>query len=230
MNQLNTTAIILTRIDYGEADRIVTLLTPNHGKLRLMAKGVRRIKSKLAGGVELFSVSDITYIKGRGDIGTLVSTRLLKHYGTIVNDIQRVQLGYELIKLLNKITEDETDASYFDLLESSFEALDDKSIDTTLIRAWFGAQLLADGGFSPNLSTTSNGLKLDALKRYGFSYDNSTFTESTSGIFTADHIKFLRLLFSSNKPKTLQQVQGVGALLATCALLTQTMCQHHLGV
>lgn len=45
-----TDAIILTRTDYGEADRIITLLTPGHGKLRLIAKGVRRIRSKLAGG------------------------------------------------------------------------------------------------------------------------------------------------------------------------------------
>jgi DNA repair protein RecO (recombination protein O) len=230
MNQLNTTAIILSRIDYGEADRIITLLTPGHGKLRLMAKGVRRIKSKLAGGVELFSVSDITYIKGRGEIGTLVSTRLLKHYGTIINDIERVQLGYELIKLLNKITEDETDASYFNLLESGFEALDDTTVDTTLIRTWFRAQLLAEGGFSPNLSTTSDGRSLDAQKRYGFSYDNSAFIESTSGIYAADHIKFLRLLFSSNKPRTLQQVQGFDELLSVCTLLTHTMSQHHLGV
>jgi recombinational DNA repair protein (RecF pathway) len=175
-------------------------------------------------------VSNITYIKGRGDIGTLVSTRLLKHYGTIVQDIERVQLGYELIKLLNKITEDQTDASYFDLLESGFEALDDKRIDTSLIKAWFSAQLLAEGGFSPNLSTTSDGQKLDASKKYSFSYDDSAFIESPSGTFTADHIKFLRLLFSPNKPKTLQQVQGIGVLLTTSGTLAQTMRQTHLGV
>jgi DNA repair protein RecO (recombination protein O) len=230
MNQLTTTAIILTRTDYGEADRIITLLTPDYGKLRLMAKGVRRIKSKLAGGVELFSVSNITYIKGRGEIGTLVSTRLLKHYGNIVQDIERVQLGYELIKLLNKITEDETDASYFSLLETAFESLDDNRIDTSLIRAWFSAQLLAEGGFSPNLSTMSNGQKLDASKKYSFNYDESGFVESTSGVFTADHIKFLRLLFSPNKPKTLQQVQGIRGFLKPCTMLAQTMSQHHLGI
>jgi DNA repair protein RecO (recombination protein O) len=84
MNQIITTAIILRRTDFGEADRILTLITPDHGKIRLMAKGVRRPKSKLAGGIELFSVSKISYIKGRSEIGTLVSAQLNTHYGTIV--------------------------------------------------------------------------------------------------------------------------------------------------
>src|SRR5688572_21914665 len=104
MNQTVTEAIVLSRTDYGEADRILTLLTPDHGKLRLIAKGVRRVKSKLAGGIELFSITSITYIKGRGDIGTLVSTRLAKYYDQIVKDLDRTMLGYDLIKQLNRVT------------------------------------------------------------------------------------------------------------------------------
>src|SRR4051812_43718179 len=102
MKQILTSGIVLKRTNYGEADRIITFLTPDHGKIRLIAKGVRRVKSKLAGGIELFSVSHLTYIEGKREIGTLISTRLEKHYGDIVKDIDRVQLGYELIKLLDK--------------------------------------------------------------------------------------------------------------------------------
>ena len=46
----HTVAIILKRINYGEADEYVNFVTPDYGKLRLMAKGVRKSKSKLAGG------------------------------------------------------------------------------------------------------------------------------------------------------------------------------------
>lgn len=230
MNQLVTTGIILSRTDYGEADRIITLLTPDAGKLRLMAKGVRRIKSKLAGGIELFSVSHITYIKGRGEIGTLVSTRLITHYGHIIEDIERVQLGYELIKILNKITEDAPEMEYFTVLEQAFAALDDKVIGRKLIEAWFYAQLLREGGFSPNLSSDASGKKLDAAGTYNFSYDDSAFFDFKNGVFTAHHIKFLRLLFSPNQPKTLQQVQGVGELLPACFGLVQTMARQHLAL
>ena len=150
MNQLNTTAIVLSRTEYGEADRILTLLTPDHGKLRLMAKGVRRVKSKLAGGIELFSVSNITFAKGRGDIGTLVSARLLQHYGNIVANLERTMLGYELIKQLNKITEDDTEPAYFEVLHQAFAALDDATVPVGLIRMWFSMQLLRLNGHEPN--------------------------------------------------------------------------------
>ena len=83
MKQLQTEGIVLSRTDYGEADRIINILTPEQGKIALMARGVRKPKSKLAGGIELFSISDISYIKGKGEIGTLISVRLKKHYANI---------------------------------------------------------------------------------------------------------------------------------------------------
>jgi DNA repair protein RecO (recombination protein O) len=228
MNQLTTTGIILSRTDFQEADRIITLLTPDYGKLRLIAKGVRRVKSKLAGGIELFSVSHITFIKGRGDIGTLISTRLIKHYGAIVNDIERVQFGYELIKRLHKITEDETGREYFDLLEQAFEALNDPLTSRELLEAWFNAQLLRYGGVTPNLSTDIRGNQLDKTKRYNLALEEGGLVEHNVGVLTADHIKFLRLLFSPNKPKVLQQVQGINELLAACAAVVSGMSQQHL--
>lgn len=223
MNQIATTAIVLARTNYGEADRIVSVLTPEYGKLRLMAKGVRRVKSKLAGGIELFSVSSITFIRGRSDISTLVSARLQKHYGHIVSDIGRVQLGYELIKLLNKITEDNAEREYFDLLEQSFQALDDVTIDEQLIRLWFSAQLLRLGGHSPNLHTDEQGNKLVAGTNYDFDFTAMAFNPRDQGRFTADHIKFMRLLFSAILPSALQKVRGGDALLASCLPLVTTM-------
>ena len=56
-------AIVLRRTNYGEADRILQLMT-NQGGRAVMARGVRREKSRLAGGVELLSVSDVVCIRG----------------------------------------------------------------------------------------------------------------------------------------------------------------------
>lgn len=223
MNQLATTAIILSRTDYGEADRIITVLTPDYGKLRLMAKGVRRVKSKLAGGIELFSVSNITFIRGRGDISTLVSTRLIKHYGLIISDLARVQLGYELIKLLNRITEDNAEAEYFMLLDQAFQALDDATIGSDLVQTWFYAQLLRFGGHTPNLRTDAAGGNLAPDANYSFDYDAMGFRPDERGAFTADHIKFLRLIFSGNQPRVLQHVRGNTALLKAVRPIIQTM-------
>ena len=193
-----------------------------------MARGVRRSKSKLAGGVELFSVSDITYIKGRGEIGTLISARLLTHYGRIVHDVTRTMLGYELIKQLNKVTEDEPETEYFTLLEQTFQALDDATIQLELIRFWFGAQLLGQAGYSPNLYTDTEGSKLAADQNYDFSFDDMAFYTANPGRFSAGHIKYLRLAFSGNQPKLLNQVQGNERLLPDLLPITQTLLINHI--
>ncbi len=223
MNQQTTTAIVLARTNFGEADRIITVLTPDCGKLRLMAKGVRKVRSKLAGGIELFSVSNITFIRGRAEIGTLISARLFRHYGHIVADINRVQLGYDLIKLLSRTVEDEVEPEYFELLEQAFQALDEINISTELIRGWFGGQLLRLDGHTPNLRTDIAGKKLSIGNRYNFDFTAMAFAPNDSGRFGPDDIKFLRLIFSGNQPKILQQVSGYQALLANSTPVIQTM-------
>lgn len=228
MKPLITKGIILSRTDFGEADRIVTMLTPDRGKLRLMVKGVRKLKSKLAGGIELFSVSDITYMEGKGEIGTLISARLIKYYSNIVKDITRVQLGYELIKMLNRATEDEPEPEYFDLLETGFQSLDNSKIDTDLILSWFHAQLLKLSGHSPNLSTDTSGQKLDPTQKYAFDFDAMSF--APNGPFTADHIKLLRLLFSPNIPATIQQVQGIEKLLPKLQPMLQAIFTTYIRI
>jgi DNA repair protein RecO (recombination protein O) len=223
MNAIVTTGIILSRTDFGEADRIITMLTPEHGKVRLMAKGVRRVKSKLAGGIELFSISKISFIRGRGEIGTLVSSQLDVYYRHIVTDIDRTMLGYELIKLLDKITEDEPEAEYFDLLEHAFAALDDVQIPLLLVRLWFSMRLLRLGGNTPNLHTDTAGNKLDPSLVYTFDYDAMAFVPRTNGLFTADDIKFLRLGFSGNTPAVLAKVGGVAELVERASPLVVTL-------
>jgi len=228
VKQLVTSAIILSRTDYGEADRILTLLTPDFGKLSLLAKGVRRVKSKLAGGIELFSVSEITFIKGRGEVGTLVSTRLVRHYGTIITSLDRTMTGYELIKQLTKVTEDQPEEAYFRLLVQVFEALNDQTVGLALIRLWFHAELLRLNGHTPNLQTDGQGSKLRVDQLYVFDFDHSAFMASQQGPITVAHIKFLRLVFAGNTPKLLTQVQGVEDLIKGVEPLVMTWYHHSL--
>lgn len=230
MNQLVTDGIVLARTNYGEADRIIRVLTPDSGKVSLMTRGVRKPKSKLAGGIELFSVSSLTYIRGRGDLGTLISARLEKHYGDIVKHIDRVQLGYELIKILDRATEDEPEAEYFELLQQAFEALNDASIDVALIRFWFNAQLIRLSGHSPNLSTDAAGERLSANEQYTFDFDAVLFAANASGKFQADHIKFLRLTFAGNTPGVLGQIQNGDTLLGQVSPLVQTMLMSYIRI
>jgi DNA repair protein RecO (recombination protein O) len=222
-----TTGIVLARIDYGEADRILTLLTPDQGKLRLIAKGVRRVKSKLAGGIELFSVTDVTFMRGRGEIGRLISTRLITHYGNIVTNLDRTMAGYDFIKQLNRATEDEPEPEYFHLLEQTFVALNDATISLDLIRLWFTAQLLQQSGHAPNLHTELSGNKLVAGRRYEFSFDDSGFVARPDAPYGADAIKFLRLTFGGNPPAALTRVAGIDELVAQTKQLVSLFAQQY---
>lgn len=230
MNQITTTGIVLSRTNYGEADRIITVLTPDQGKLRLVARGVRKIKSKMAGGLELFSVSDITYIRGRNDLGTLISSRLKQHYERIVQDIDRVQTGYDLIKTLNKVTEDETEVEYFNLLQNAFKVLDDSRIDLLLVSSWFNAQLLSIAGYPPNLQTDAKGARLQEGKNYSFDFDSMSLRLNAAGKITDRHIKLLRLLFSQTPPTKLGLIQDVNSLNSICGPIVKSLAQSQLHI
>lgn len=225
--QIVAQCIILSRMDYQEADRILTVLTPDHGKLRLIAKGVRRPKSKLAGGIELFSVNDITVLPSQRDLKTLISSRLVKHYGKIVTDIQRTMLGYDFLKLMNKNTEDEPEEEYFDLLVSALEGLDDVEVPVDILELWFSAQLLRINGHTPNLVTDTEGAALDSSKLYLFDFDEMSFREQSGGPYAANHIKLLRAVTGTQSPIILKQIQNTSAFIPEVISLVKNLIRQH---
>lgn len=225
--QFTTKGIVLTRTDYGEADRILSFLTNDHGKVRAIAKGVRKSKSKLAGGIELFSVSDLTLIVGRGELNTLISSRLVRHYGNIVKNIECTQLAYELLKTINRATEDEPEPAYFKLLDLGLAGLDDPELDINLTKLWFDMQLLKLAGHIPNLHTNSAGVKLADSKTYNVDFEQMSFEPASRGALSSDHIKFMRVGFAAASPRVLQRVKDADKLANAIGPLIQTMLRAH---
>lgn len=201
MRQIATTGVVLSRINYGEADRIISVITPDHGKLRLMAKGVRKSASKLAGGIELFSISSITYIPGKRDISTLISTRLVTHYGSIVANIKRTMLGYEILKMLDKATQEQPEEEFYHLLVMALRSLGDNGTNPLITELWFRSQLLKLLGREPNLATDAEGNTLEQKKPYVFDFETMAFAPANSGKFNDRHIKLLRLLLTQPPEK-----------------------------
>lgn len=230
MIYIKTRGIVLTRTDYGEADKIIIFLTPDQGKVRTIAKAVRKSASKLAGGVELFSISEISTVKGRGELNILTSARLEKHFGNIVKNIERTQLAYEFLSIINRATEDEPEPAYFDLLSQSLMALDDPEIDLSVTSLWFKMQLLKLAGHMPNLKTDSTGVKLSADKKYHVDFEKMLFEPNEEGSFNANQIKFLRLGFSAKRPNVLNRVNSVLELASATEPIVQTMLKSHVRI
>ncbi len=224
MQTFRTEAIILRRTNYGEADRILNLLTPERGKVSAIAKGVRKPKSKLAGGLELFATCDVTILQGKSDMGTVSSARLEKFYGDILKDYDRMQLAYELVRLTNKATETVSEPEFYYLLRDSFVYLNELSIDEKIVELWFRLRFAAALGVGLNLASTVRGEALQAEQRYNFDFGDMAFVPHPSGKFGADHIKLLRLS-QAKDPAILRQVSGLGDVLDDCLWLVRTLHQ-----
>jgi DNA repair protein RecO (recombination protein O) len=228
MQSLRTTAIVLRRINYGEADRILTLLTRDYGKLALIAKGVRKEKSKLAGGIELMSESDISFIKGKGDVGTLVSTQLVRHFGNIHIDMDRMNIASEFLKRIDKVTEDEAGESYYDLVVDVFVSLNTPLIPPQLVRAWSLMRLLFLIGEVINIEFDSQGDKFDSAVMYRFSYEENLFSPDTRGDVDPSLIKFIRLL-STESPARLMAIKDLNNLSVQAAQLLDLSYRYTRG-
>ncbi len=212
MKHVVTPAIILKRIDYGEADRILTIITPDHGKVSVLAKGVRKTKSKLAGGLELFSVSDITFIENKSDLKTLISAQLNVHFRSIVTDIHRTMIAYDFIKYIDIHSHESCEKTFYELLEVSLQSLNNHHDFVDVAAAWFFARLLAHMGASVNIETQSNGQPFSETILYTFNFDDMGFIASKAGTFNPHHIKYLRLLIRADKPEHLLHVANASML------------------
>ncbi len=229
MNQYNTTGIVIKRVNYGEADRIITFLTPKRGKVRGMAKGVRREKSKLAGGIELFSEADLTLIKGRGEIDTLISTRLKINYGNIVKDLKRTNIGYDFISIVDAVTEDNYEESYYSLLSMAFKFLNVESLDPELTKCWFYTKLLDLTGYTPELGLDINDEPLKENENYLFDFGAGRFQPSQTDGFSTNVIKLLRLL-QKHSPVQIDKVGGTEEALVSAAQILSRLAEYYLHI
>lgn len=214
MKTIRTRAIVLRRTNYGEADRIVQVITPL-GKKSFMAKGVRKEKSRLAGGIELFAISDIVIAEGRGDLGILTSARLVQFYRHIMEDYDRMQFAYEAIKLVGKASEMLDEPEWYDVLSEVLMSLDSKTINPKLIQTWFYVRHASLLGHELNLNIDILGNKLNADSRYSYDQIDKGLIEDKNGLIVSDHIKLLRLV-STKSLKILAQVGGLDEILGEC--------------
>lgn len=215
-----TQAIILRRTNYGEADRIISLLTPERGKLSAIAKGVRKPKSKLAGGLELLAVSDVTLMTGRGDMALITSARLHQFYGDILHDYDRLQLAYDCMKQINRAAETVSEPDFYYLLQQTFMYLNTRTIDWRLTELWFRLQLGSLLGHGLNVATDRAGQKLQPDTSYDYDLSDQGFYPHDRGRFNADHIKLLRLALAKT-PAVLRQVSGVEQVMQDCLWLVR---------
>ncbi|OIP98961.1 DNA repair protein RecO [Candidatus Wirthbacteria bacterium CG2_30_54_11] len=143
-------AVVLKRSDFGEKDRLLTLLSPSHGKIRAIAKGVRRPGSRQAGHLELFAHAKVYLAEGR-NLDIITQAETLASHHLIRTDLGMLSLAYYIAELGDALSvEDEKNYPLFSLVKSAFSQIGG-SVDHSSLITWFEMTLLDIIGYRPDL-------------------------------------------------------------------------------
>ena len=220
--QFRSHAIILSRRDFGESDRLLTLFTPQHGKIRAIAKGARKPSAKLSGHVELFSRSDCVIHRGR-NLHILAQAELVDAYLGLRDDLGRGAYGNYIAELLNRFTADEEDAGdqLFMLLHETLSRIA-TAYDPRLAARFFELRLLDLVGFRPELQEC-------VITRASLLPEPQFFSNEEGGVVSraAAPLQSSRLLeLDFNTLKLLRHLQRSSDSYAALGRLRVTAKQH----
>lgn len=150
MRGYKTEGVVLRHTPVGEADRIVVLYTPEYGKVRAVAKGVRRAKSKMAGHLELLNRVSVSLAEGRG-MDTLTEAETVQAYRRVREDLELLSAGMFMAELVDGISVEQAPSQpTYTLFTTSLELLETAERPGQAARC-FQVQMLALSGFGPEL-------------------------------------------------------------------------------
>jgi len=145
-----TEAIIIKKTRLGEADRILTLYTPEMGKIQAVAKGVRRPRSKLSGHLELLTHSLVSLARGR-NLDTITGSQTINSFIALKSDLGFTSYALYATELVNQFTADHIENHpLFNLLLETLEQLGQGGNSELTLR-YFELQLLSEVGYRPQL-------------------------------------------------------------------------------
>jgi DNA repair protein RecO (recombination protein O) len=145
-----TDAVVLSRMDLGEADRILTVYSPTHGKLRVIAKGTRRPTSKLLPHLEYFTRVRLMLAKGR-ELDVVTGAETLDRYLPLRDQLGAYAHASHVVELVLRFTEDrQENPAIYDLLVGSLRLFAD-GVDPFAVARHFEMAFLTLVGFKPEL-------------------------------------------------------------------------------
>lgn len=147
-----TEGIVLRTRNIGEADRIITLYTREHGKVEGVARGSRRVRSRLIGGTQLFTHGRYMMFSGRS-LETVSQAEIKRSFVGLREDLIKLAHASYIAELLDVSLEPgEPSEELFTLLEEAFIALDE-DVSPALVVRWFELRLMDLLGYHPELYT-----------------------------------------------------------------------------
>jgi DNA repair protein RecO (recombination protein O) len=145
--------IVLRSMKLGEADKIVTILTQGSGKVRGVAKGIRRTTSKFGARLEPLTHASLMLYRGRSNLDTITQAEILSPFRAVRGDFELIAAGETMLEATDKVAEEhERNVRLFLLLLHGLRALDGGPRDPAAVAEGFLLKLLSLSGFHPSLS------------------------------------------------------------------------------
>jgi len=170
MAVIKTKGIIIKRINLGEADKILTIITGDRGKIRVVARGVRRPNAKLSGFLELFRYNDYLLAEGR-NLDIITGAATIESFRQISLNLRKIGLAYYVAEIIDKLVEETQEADrVFDLVYAVFKEINSNRLPLDFIKGFFEFNILSALGFKPELNKCIVCEKpIDPTQKFGFS-------------------------------------------------------------
>ena len=178
MPTYRTDAIIIGRTDYGEADRILRIITPTEGKQAAIAKGTRRLKSRSGGHLELFGEVSLMLVPGR-NMEVVASASVTWYPHDLAGDFDRLGLAFMAATMIDRLMEENhPQPEIYYCLSEALHALNDGA-GGVYFELWFKLRLVRLLGYQPELRVcaTCGGRAVDG--HYWFSAEKGGIVDET---------------------------------------------------
>ena len=152
MSLYRDSGVVLRTYKMGEADRIIVLLTESHGKVRAVAKGVRRTSSKFGARLEPLSHVALLMWRGRGELDIVNQAEVVDHFRAVREELGRRAQGLSMLEAVDQLAQEgHADPPLYSMLVGALRALADPELDPTLVPAAFFLKALVLEGACPVL-------------------------------------------------------------------------------
>lgn len=231
---LRTEAIVLRSIRYGEADRILHLYTPDHGRLSAIAKGARRTRSRFGARLEpFFHLRVLLYQSqpARSDLRTVTSAETIDAHGPLRERAASLDAAARACDAVARLFESgDPSPAVFHLLANELRLLDaDERYAQTAPQLAFRLKLLVAGGFTPQLATCASCGEAEHLSGFSGAAGGVVCSACEASAFPLSHEAHAFLVSALGQPLADAPTAGPRALRQAERAIVDT-AEHHAHV
>ncbi|ADH60701.1 DNA repair protein RecO [Thermoanaerobacter mathranii subsp. mathranii str. A3] len=234
MRLLKTEAIVLKNNSIGETDKMATLFTKNYGKLRAVAKGARRSKSRFVNAIRPFMVANYVIFEGQ-NYYYIDQWELIESHKNIEKDLVKFSVASYISETVNKILEEnQKSEKLYQFLKHSFKAVNELQIDPLIFIVSYNLKLVSLLGYMPQLDNCIVCGKREDLKYFSNSCGGVVCTICKNKCFDARPLhevalKAIKYFFKGDYEK-LQNIKVSGVIKEEVDKIITAYMKEHLEI